>query len=168
MLPLRLSEPGGGPLSVLAIGAHPDDIEIGLVLGRTLVILGDHLNDRSRTAEAESAYSRAVEVLEQLRGAKPGSTAVLRGLGEALHGLGSIHLNFGRACGAPDHHMSSQPTRASLRSLWKSPGLRTFAACLFLFQLANASLLPLVVETLVYEGERRSSLIVSALTKFRT
>jgi LmbE family N-acetylglucosaminyl deacetylase len=29
MLPLRLAAPGGAPLSVLAIGAHPDDIEIG-------------------------------------------------------------------------------------------------------------------------------------------
>ena len=29
MLPLRLGAPSGAPLSVLAIGAHPDDIEIG-------------------------------------------------------------------------------------------------------------------------------------------
>jgi LmbE family N-acetylglucosaminyl deacetylase len=29
MLPLQLAMPGGRPLSVLAIGAHPDDIEIG-------------------------------------------------------------------------------------------------------------------------------------------
>jgi LmbE family N-acetylglucosaminyl deacetylase len=29
MLPLHLGAPAGGPLSVLAIGAHPDDIEIG-------------------------------------------------------------------------------------------------------------------------------------------
>jgi LmbE family N-acetylglucosaminyl deacetylase len=29
MLPLYLGAPSGGPLSVLAIGAHPDDIEIG-------------------------------------------------------------------------------------------------------------------------------------------
>jgi MFS family permease len=41
--------------------------------------------------------------------------------------------------------------------------LLTFAACLFLFQLANASVLPLVVEDLVYQGEKRSSLVVSAL-----
>ena len=29
MLPLHLRAPPGAPLSVLAIGAHPDDIEIG-------------------------------------------------------------------------------------------------------------------------------------------
>jgi LmbE family N-acetylglucosaminyl deacetylase len=29
MLPLHLTAPGGEPLSVLAVGAHPDDIEIG-------------------------------------------------------------------------------------------------------------------------------------------
>lgn len=28
MLPLRLEPPAGRPLSVLAIGAHPDDVEI--------------------------------------------------------------------------------------------------------------------------------------------
>jgi LmbE family N-acetylglucosaminyl deacetylase len=40
MLPLNLQAPSGRPLSVLAIGAHPDDIEIGaggllLALGQT-------------------------------------------------------------------------------------------------------------------------------------
>src|SRR5262249_4595235 len=81
----------------------------------------------------------------------------------ALARIRAADIHFGRACGAPDHDMPGLPARASLRSLWKSPGLLTFAGCLFLFQLANASVLPLVVEDLVYQGEKRSSLIVSAL-----
>ncbi len=81
----------------------------------------------------------------------------------ALARIRAPDIHFGRACGAPDHDMPSLPARASLRSLWKSPGLLTFGACLFLFQLANASVLPLVVEDLVYQGEKRSSLVVSAL-----
>jgi MFS family permease len=81
----------------------------------------------------------------------------------ALARINAPDIHFGRACGAPHHDLSGQPARASRASLWKSSGLLTFATCLFLFQLANASLLPLVVESLVYQGERRSSFIVSAL-----
>jgi LmbE family N-acetylglucosaminyl deacetylase len=39
MLPLHLSTPPGRPLSVVAIGAHPDDIEIGA--GATLLALAE-------------------------------------------------------------------------------------------------------------------------------
>src|SRR5215475_1725894 len=81
----------------------------------------------------------------------------------ALARVRTADIHFGRACGAPDHDTPGLPPRASLRSLWQSPGLLTFAACLFLFQLANASVLPLVVEDLVYQGEKRSSLVISAL-----
>ena len=81
----------------------------------------------------------------------------------ALARIRASDIHFGRACGAPHHHMPSQPARASRRTLWKSSGLLTFAVCLFLFQFANASVLPLVVEALVYQGAERSSLMVSAL-----
>jgi MFS family permease len=49
------------------------------------------------------------------------------------------------------------------RSLWKNSGLLTFASCIFLFQMANASMLPLAGEALVYSKVALSSLIVSAL-----
>src|SRR6266403_1888422 len=49
----------------------------------------------------------------------------------ALARIRAADIHFGRACGAPDHDMPGPPARASLRSLWKSPGLLAFAACLF-------------------------------------
>ena len=48
-------------------------------------------------------------------------------------------------------------------SLWKNHSLLTFAGCLFLFQLANASVLPLAGEELAYRSGTDSSLIISAL-----
>jgi MFS family permease len=81
----------------------------------------------------------------------------------ALARIHATDVHFGRSCGAPDHHTSDRPARAGRASLWKSPGLLIFGACLFLFQLANASMLPLVGEALVYQGESRSSLIISGL-----
>jgi len=43
------------------------------------------------------------------------------------------------------------------------PGLLTFAGCVFLFQMANASMLPLAGESLVYSEVPFLALIVSAL-----
>ena len=47
--------------------------------------------------------------------------------------------------------------------LFKDRRLLTFALCLFLFQLANASILPLIGEALALREGRLSSLVVSAL-----
>jgi MFS family permease len=80
--------------------------------------------------------------------------------------LARIHatdIHFGRSCGAPRHHTLDRPARASRVSLWKSPALLVLAVCLFLFQLGNASILPLAGESLVYQGDSHSSLILSAL-----
>jgi MFS family permease len=83
-----------------------------------------------------------------------------------LLALGRIQpsdIHFGRASCIPDHQGPSAPPRARLRSLWKTPGLLIFAGCVFLFQMANASMLPLAVEAFAYNEEALSSLIVTAL-----
>src|SRR6266436_2695579 len=83
-----------------------------------------------------------------------------------LFALGRIQpsdIHFGRACGVPDHHGPSAPPRARHWNVWTNRGLLTFAGSIFLFQLANASMLPLAGESLVYSGAPFSSLIVSAL-----
>jgi MFS family permease len=81
----------------------------------------------------------------------------------ALARIQATDIHFGRSCGAPQHHTLDRPARAGRTSLWKSPGLPVLAVCLFLFQLSNASMLPLAGESLIYQGESHSSLIVSAL-----
>src|SRR6202040_2140907 len=66
-----------------------------------------------------------------------------------LFALGRIRpsdIHYGRACGVPDHRGPSAPPRARYRSLWNNRGLLTFAGRLFLFQMANASMLPLAGE----------------------
>jgi len=83
-----------------------------------------------------------------------------------LFALGRIQpsdIHFGRACGVPDHRGPSAPPRARHRDLWKNRSLLTFASCVFLFQMANASVLPLAGEALAYSKASLSSLIVSAL-----
>ena len=83
-----------------------------------------------------------------------------------LAALGRIQpsdIHFDRASGVPDHQGPSTPPRARHRSLWKNRSLLTFAGCEFLFQMANASMLPLAGEALAYSKEAFSSLIVSAL-----
>jgi MFS family permease len=83
-----------------------------------------------------------------------------------LAALGRIRpsdIHFGRASCLPNHQGPSAPPRARLRSLSKNRGLLIFAGCVFLFQMANASMLPLASETLGYSKEALSSLIVSAL-----
>lgn len=81
----------------------------------------------------------------------------------ALAAIRPADIDFARSCGAPRPDASTQPARTTHQSLWKSPGVLTFAACLFLFQVANAAMLPVVGAALVYDGESRSSLIVAAL-----
>jgi MFS family permease len=83
-----------------------------------------------------------------------------------LAALGRIQpsdIHFDRASGLSDRPAPSAPPRARRRTLWKNRGLLIFAGCVFLFQIANASMLPLAGEALAYSKEALSSLVVSAL-----
>jgi MFS family permease len=81
----------------------------------------------------------------------------------ALARIRAVDIHFGRSCGAPGHHGIEEPPRASRRILLKDSRLVIFATSLFLFQLANASVLPLAGEALVRMSETDSSLVISAL-----
>jgi MFS family permease len=80
----------------------------------------------------------------------------------ALVRIRASDIHFARSCGAPDHR-AAVPQRVSRGALFKERGLLIFALCLFLFQLANASLLSQIGQTLVHAEGRLSSLVVSAL-----
>jgi MFS family permease len=81
----------------------------------------------------------------------------------AIAGIRASDIHFGRSCGAPDHHDPTQPPRVLLQALWKNHSLLIFAGCLFLFQLVNASILPLMGGTLGHSGRGSSALVLSAL-----
>jgi MFS family permease len=80
----------------------------------------------------------------------------------ALARIGTTEIHFARSCCAADDH-PTHPQRVSRIVLFKDRRLMAFAACLFLFQVANASMLPLLGERLVHAEGRWSSLIVSTL-----
>ena len=69
-------------------------------------------------------------------------------------------IHFARSCGAPDLH-PTHPQRVDRGTLLGNHRLLTFAACLFLFQLANASILPLVGQTLARTEGPWSPLVLS-------
>jgi MFS family permease len=80
----------------------------------------------------------------------------------ALVRIRADDIHFGRSCCAADQH-SIHPQRVSRAVFFKDRRLFTFATCLFLFQVANASILPLIGETLVRAESRWSSPVMSAL-----
>jgi MFS family permease len=83
----------------------------------------------------------------------------------ALLALIRIHaadIHYHRSCGAPESD-SGSPLRVKRTALLRDRRLLTFAICLFLFQLANASILPLLAERLADGEGRWSSLMLSAL-----
>jgi MFS family permease len=83
----------------------------------------------------------------------------------ALLRIRGADIHFGRSCGAPDHS-ATKPNRASRWTLFKDVRFLAFMACLLLFQLANAAILPQVSQSLVHSEGRSSSASVSALIVF--
>ena len=79
----------------------------------------------------------------------------------ALARIRAADIHFAQSCGAADDH-PTHPQRVSRAVLFKDRRLLTFATCLFLFQVANASMLPLIGERLVHSEGRWSSLVISA------
>jgi MFS family permease len=83
----------------------------------------------------------------------------------ALLRIRGADIHYGRSCGAPDHH-ETKPNRISRGTLFTDTRFLAFMTCLFLFQLANASILPQVSQPLVHSEGHSSSLAVSALVVF--
>jgi MFS family permease len=81
----------------------------------------------------------------------------------ALTRIRAADIHFGRSVGRPDHHKPTPPPRARRAMVWMDRSLLTFAACLFLFQMANASILPLIGGILPHYVGRYSSLTMSVL-----
>jgi MFS family permease len=91
------------------------------------------------------------------------STALLLPLLVAVARVRPADIHFGRSCGQPNHHAPTPPPRAGRLSLSKNYNLLIFAGCLFLFQFANSSMLPLASERLAYRNGTGASFIISAL-----
>jgi MFS family permease len=83
----------------------------------------------------------------------------------ALLRIRGADIHFGRSCGAPDCD-ATKPNRVSRRTLFTDVRFLAFMISLFLFQLANASILPQVSQTLVHSEGYLSSPAVSALIVF--
>jgi MFS family permease len=80
----------------------------------------------------------------------------------ALNHIRAEEIDFGRASGAELAH-TDRPQRAHYAALLKNRRLLTFAACMVLFQLANASVLPLLSGTLAHEEKRQAAPLIAAL-----
>jgi MFS family permease len=81
----------------------------------------------------------------------------------ALSRIQASDIHYGCSCGAPDYEGPGLVATAPRDSLWRNGSLLTFAICLFLFQMANASMLPLAAEGLARAEGAASPLLLSAL-----
>ncbi len=89
--------------------------------------------------------------------------ALLLPLLVALSYLKSSDIHFETACAMPRRNGPGRLARGTRQSLWNNRALVIFALAVFLFQMANASMLPLAAGALTYTKSAKSSLVISAL-----
>jgi MFS family permease len=80
----------------------------------------------------------------------------------SLNHIRAEEIDFARASGAAPAD-ADRPERASRAALLKNRRLLIFAACAALFQLASASMMPLLGGVLAYEGKRQAAPLIAAL-----
>jgi LmbE family N-acetylglucosaminyl deacetylase len=112
MLPLHLTGPSGRPLSVLAIGAHPDDIEIGaggLLLGLAesqlrarYVVLTGSAERQQEARNAAHAFMAGADLAIDLFDLPEGR------LPAAWHSVKEILENVAQSC-SPDIVLAPSP-----------------------------------------------------------
>jgi len=81
----------------------------------------------------------------------------------ALTRIRAEEIDFERASAAEDANVDSPQRAKRHAALLENRSLLIFAACVTLFQLANASMMPLVGGMLAYEGKRQAAPVVAAL-----
>jgi len=62
--------------------------------------------------------------------------------------------------GALPKHLHSRPARRK-REMWRDPTLLTFAACIFMFHLSNAAVLPFAISAIQSTGTKNTDTLVS-------
>src|SRR5215472_4508461 len=80
----------------------------------------------------------------------------------ALNHIRAEEIDFARASGAESANVE-QPQRGSRWALFKNRRLLIFAGSIALFQLASASMMPLVAGMLAREGKGRAAPLIAAL-----
>jgi MFS family permease len=129
--------------------------------------LGERLGRNQRFASTGGVIAAALMGIIgnflSYRGIFLTSAALVLPLLFALDLVRPSEIHYGRSCGAPEHEGPTKPARVRRLNVWQNRGLQTFAACVFLFQLGNASMLPLVSEGLAYGKQANSTLTLSAL-----
>jgi len=80
----------------------------------------------------------------------------------ALSQIRAEEIDFERACGA-EHAEPDRPQRAHYAALLKNRPLFIFAICVVLFQLASASMMPLLGGILAHEGKSQAAPLIAAL-----